>query len=29
MPLASLCNWFESYLVINLEDSFSRDMAHL
>ena len=31
-PLASLCSWagrFESYLVRNPEDRFSRDVAHL
>ena len=32
MVLASLCNWagwFESYLVGNLEDRFSRDEARM
>ena len=32
MPLASFCSWadwFESYLVVNPEDRFSRDAAHI
>ena len=32
MPLASFCRWadgFESYLVENPEDRFTRDEAHI